>query len=193
MGLNPFARREDSHRLVVGMTGVKMGDRLVQVGCADEGRLAAVAEKVGLSGLAVAVVPDEQSVARVIRSAARAGVLVDVQIASPTDLPIDNGSFDLAVVDDTGGLLGDLQAEGRASLVRGVHRMLRPGGRIVCIGASLRSGLGAWLGGAPAAPSFVVSVDGSAILEAEGFRSVRTVGERDGLVFVEGIKPRPAP
>jgi len=40
------------------MTGVKMGDRFAQVGCPDGGRLAAVALKVGLSGRAVAIVPD---------------------------------------------------------------------------------------------------------------------------------------
>jgi hypothetical protein len=27
-------------------------------------------------------------------------------------------------------------------------------------------------------------------LEADGFKSVRTLAEREGLVFVEGIKPR---
>jgi len=28
------------------------------------------------------------------------------------------------------------------------------------------------------------------ILQADGFRSVRTLAEREGLVFVEGVKPR---
>jgi SAM-dependent methyltransferase len=190
VGLNPFVRREDSYRLAVSMTGVKMGDRLVQVGCADEGRLAAVAEKVGLSGHAVAVVPDERSAARVSKGAARAGVLVDVQVAPPTDLPIDDGSFDLAVVDDTGGMVGSMASQGRAALVRGVGRVLRPGGRMVFIGSSPRGRLGALLaGGASAAPP-VAPADAAAILEAGGFTLVRTLGERDGLVFVEGIKPR---
>ena len=47
-----FLKRDNPHSLVVGMTGVKMGDRLLQVGCAHGGRLAAVASKVGLSGRA---------------------------------------------------------------------------------------------------------------------------------------------
>ena len=54
----PRRRRDDPHLLVVGMTGVRMGDRVAQVGCAHGGRLAAVASKVGLSGRAVAFVPD---------------------------------------------------------------------------------------------------------------------------------------
>ena len=49
-----FLKRDDPHLLIVGMTGVKMGDRFVQIGCAHGGRLAAVAGKVGLSGRAVA-------------------------------------------------------------------------------------------------------------------------------------------
>src|SRR2546426_9868013 len=32
-----FLKRSDPYQLVVGMTGVKMGDRLVQIGCADGG------------------------------------------------------------------------------------------------------------------------------------------------------------
>ena len=37
-----FLKRDDPYALVVGMTGVKMGDRFVQIGCAHGGRLAAV-------------------------------------------------------------------------------------------------------------------------------------------------------
>src|SRR4029453_16740491 len=59
-----FLKRDDPHLLIVGMTGVKMGDRFVQVGCAHGGRLAAVAGKVGLSGRAVLVAPDEAAAER---------------------------------------------------------------------------------------------------------------------------------
>ena len=41
--LNPFVRRSDAHTLHVSMTGVKMGDRVAFIGCADGARLAAVA------------------------------------------------------------------------------------------------------------------------------------------------------
>src|SRR5580765_4326697 len=106
MWLNPFVRRADTHSLLVSMTGVKLGDRVAFVGCAHGGRLAAVAAKVGLSGRAVAVVPDESSADRARRGAENAGVLVEVEHAAPTRLPLDAASFDLAVVDDTGDLLG---------------------------------------------------------------------------------------
>ena len=74
--------------LIVGMTGVKMGDRMLQIDCADGGALAAVAAKVGLSGRAVAVVPDVATAVRARKAAERQGVLVEVEVAPPTALPM---------------------------------------------------------------------------------------------------------
>src|SRR5436305_1911902 len=109
--LNLFRRGGDSHALVVGMAGVKMGDRIAQIGCANGGRLAAVAARVGLSGRAVAIVPDEASASRARKGAAEAGVLVEIMTAPPTRLPVEDGVFDLTLVDDTAGLLGAMHAE----------------------------------------------------------------------------------
>jgi ubiquinone/menaquinone biosynthesis C-methylase UbiE len=169
------------------MTSVKMGDRLLQVGCANGGRLGAVAAKVGLSGRAVAVVPDESSGARARKGAADAGALVEVEVAPPTRLPVDDAGFDLVVVDDTGGVAALLSPDDRATMVRELLRALRPGGRVVFIGAGRASGLGAFVSGSR--PSFVSSGAATAAL-SDGFRSVRTLAEREGLIFVEGIKPR---
>jgi len=185
-----FLKRDDPYLLVVGMTGVKMGDQFVQVGCAHGGRLAAVAAKVGLTGRAVVVVPDESSAARARKGAADAGVLVEIEIAPPTRLPVADHGFDLAVVDDTGGLIGELGAEDRALSMRELLRVLRPGGRTLVIGAAPRVGLGGWLSRAPSGPPFAASGGAGEALQAGGFKSVRTLAEREGLVFVEGIKPR---
>jgi SAM-dependent methyltransferase len=185
---NPFVRKSAPSPLVVGMAGVKMGDRLVQVGCAHGGRLGAVASKVGLSGQAVAVVPDEASAAQARKGARSAGVLVEVEIAPPTRLPLSDAVFDVAVVDDTGGLLGTASPADQTATIAEIGRVLRPGGRAVLIGAT-RTGLGALLSRAPVPPPFVASEDGLRILGAV-FKPVRTLAEREGLVFVEGIKPR---
>ena len=82
-----FLKRQNPYLLLEAMTGVRMGDRLLQVGCANGGRLGAVAAKVGLSGRAVAVVPDAEAEARARSGAENAGVLVDVHLAPATKLP----------------------------------------------------------------------------------------------------------
>jgi ubiquinone/menaquinone biosynthesis C-methylase UbiE len=185
-----FARRADSHRLSVSMTGVKMGDSVVFIGCANGDRLAAAAAKVGLSGRAVAIVPDDPAAERARKGAAKLGVLLDVDTAPPTRLPVADASADLVVVDDTERLLDDMPAGHRPAFVREIVRVLRGGGRVVVIGAAPRSGIGALLNRAPAERLFTASGAVNAALVADGFRSVRTLAEREGLVFVEGIKPR---
>jgi ubiquinone/menaquinone biosynthesis C-methylase UbiE len=190
MAMNPFVRRADPYLLVVGMSGVKLGDRVVQIGCAHGGRLAAIAGKVGLSGRAVAVVPDEASAKRAERGAADAGVLVEIERSSATRLPLGDAEFDLAVLDDTGDLLGAMRAEDRVASIREAFRVLRPGGRVLVVGAAPRGGLGGLLSRGRNDASFASSGMATKALEADGFRSVRVLAERDGLVFVEGTKRR---
>jgi len=180
----PFLKKTDPHALAVAMTTVKMGDELLHIGCADGDRMGAIAVKVGLSGRAVAVVPDEDSAARARRGAAGAGALVDVHITPLSKLPLDHDAFDLAVVDDTGGLLATMRPEDRVALVRETARVLKPRGRVIVIGAVPRGGLAAIFTRAQSGPSF----DPQPSLEADGFRFVRLLGEREGLKFVEGVK-----
>ncbi len=172
------------------MIGVKMGDRAAFVGCAHGGRLAAVAARVGLSGRAVAIVPDRASAERVSKGAAQVGVLVEIEVAPPTQLPLEPASIDLAVLDDTNGLLGLMPHGEQVASVRELARILRPGGRAVLVGVSSRAGLRSLLTGAQSQPPFVGSEVANQTMEANGFGIVRTLAEREGLVFVEGIRPR---
>jgi len=190
MVMNPFRKASDPYPLVVSMTGVKMGDRVALIGCAHGARLAAIAGKVGLSGRAVAMVPDESSADRMRKGAEHGGVLVEVEVAPPSRLPAGDGAFDLAVVDDTAGLLGTMRAEERVRSVRELLRILRPGGRVIVLGAAERGGFGAILTRAQSGPPFTASGGANLALQADGFRSVRTLAEREGIVFVEGVKPR---
>jgi ubiquinone/menaquinone biosynthesis C-methylase UbiE len=180
----PFLRKPNPHALPVAMTTVKMGDQLVQIGCADGARMGAIAAKVGLSGRAVTIVSDENSAARARKGAAEAGALVDVHVAPPSQLPLEDHAFDLAVIDDTGGFFATLRPDDRMALVRETARVLKPRGRVIVIGAVPRGGLGALLTRAQSAPWF----DPQPSLEADGFRFVRVLGEREGLKFVEGLK-----
>jgi SAM-dependent methyltransferase len=187
-----FLKRQNPHGLAVSMTAAKMGDRLLQIGCAHGGRLGAVAVKVGLSGRAAAAVPDQASAERARKGGEEAGVLVDIEIAPPAQLPYENAAFDLVVADDTGGLFATLPPDDRAKAVRELARVLRPGGRVVLIGATPRNGIGAVFSRTESVPQFVASGDAVKALEADGFRSARVIGEREGLAFVEAITPRDA-
>lgn len=187
MLLNPFRRRDSPFTLVVGMTGVKMGDRLVQIGCADAAQLAAVAAKVGLSGRAAAIVANPTAGARVERAAARAGVLVEVTVSPLTRLPVEDGVFDVAIVDDTAADFTHMSPDDRRAIVRETLRVLRPGGRVMVLGAGVRTGLAAKL--QQRGPD-TISADPTPALQADGYRAVRVLAERDGLIFYEGMKPR---
>jgi len=185
-----WIKRQDPYTLVVGMTGVKLGDRVAQVGCANGGALAAIAAKAGLSGRAVVVVPDQETAARAQKAAARQGVLVEVEVAPSTRLPIDAASVDLAIIDDADGSFSAMAAETRVATIRELARIVRPGGRAMIIGAAPREGLAALLSRGPAGPSLAASGDATKALDAGGFRGARTLARREGLVFVEGMKPR---
>ncbi len=187
MFLSLFRRRDNPYSLVVGMSGVQMGDRLLQVGCVDAAQLAAIAGKVGLSGRAAAIVPDAATGAQVEKAASRAGVLVEVTVSPLTrPLPVDDSAFDVAIVDDTAAAFTRMSPSDRGLVVRETLRVLRPGGRVMIIGATARTGLGAALQrGTP-----VLSADPTAAFQADGYKAVRVLAERDGLIFYEGMKPR---
>jgi ubiquinone/menaquinone biosynthesis C-methylase UbiE len=184
-----WIKRHDPYQLIVGMTGVKLGDRFVQIGCAHGGRLAAVAAKVGLSGRAVAIVSDEASARRAQKAAESAGVLVEVETGPPTRLSADDAAFDIAVIDDSGGFFSALSAADRTAAVRELARVVRPGGRLMIVGSTPRQGLAALLSRGSETPA-LATADAVKWLEADGFRGVRTLAAREGLVFVEGIRPR---
>lgn len=186
MFLNPFRRRDNPFTLVVGMTGIKMGDRFIQVGCADAARLCAIAGKVGLSGRAAAVVPDAPTGARIEKSASRAGVLVEVAVSPMARLPVEDDAFDLVLVDDTALAFSQATDADRAAAVQEATRVLRQGGRLMVLGNVPQGGLAGALSGSSA----VRSTDPSPVLLANGYRTVRVLAERDGLIFYEGMKPR---
>jgi hypothetical protein len=172
--------------LPVGMASVKMGDQIALIGCADGGRLGAIAAKVGLSGRAAAFLPDEASAARARKGAAANGVLVEVDVTPTSRLPAEDAAFNIVIVDDTGGLLATMNPDERTATVREALRILKRGGRMMVIGSVPRTGLSALLSRSPGGPQF----NPQPTLEAGGFKFVRVLGEREGLRFVEGLKPR---
>jgi SAM-dependent methyltransferase len=156
--------------LQVAMTGIRMGERYLQIFCSDDTLTRGLATKAGLSGVAALAAADETQARRAEKAASKAGVLIEVKTTPPTAIPWDDGSFDMVVVDDTHGHFSGLSPDERSGCLAEAWRVLRPGGRVEYIA---RMGEAA---------------DAEAQLGAARFRPVRTLAERDGFRFVEGLK-----
>jgi SAM-dependent methyltransferase len=177
-----FLRRRRGEPLHVSMMGVRMGERVLQIGCDDETLLAGVAVKVGLSGATAAVVTDEAAVGSAQRAGIEAGALIDVEQAPLTAMPFEPGAFDVVIVDDTAGRFAARPPEERLGALREALRVVRPGGRIAIVEGL---GGGRFLGTIGRPEGYA----GDALLREAGFSPVRTLAERERYRFYEGLKP----
>jgi ubiquinone/menaquinone biosynthesis C-methylase UbiE len=182
-------RRLDIDPLAVSMAGVKLGERLLQIGVDDAALAGQLAAKTGLSGTAAHMVSSDDEAALVNRGAKKAGVLVEVRAGSLDRLPFDDGAFDLAVIHSARGQLASSTADERNGALREAHRVLRVGGRLIVIETGTATGLRSMLRPAPAAQAAYDAGGGSeAAVRQAGFGAVRDLGDREGLKFVEGLK-----
>lgn len=185
----PFRKSGEPHALSVAMTGVRLGDQLLQIGCADPILLGALGSKVGLSGRAAVAVASDGMETRARRGAEKAGVLIDVARTDFRTLPFDDGTFNLVVVDSTEDLLGWLSDSDRGVCVTEALRVLAPRGRIIVIESGRPSGLSSLFRRPPPTNTSYQQAGGSlAALTHGGFRAVRTLAERGGKVFIEGTR-----
>ncbi len=171
--------------LEVAMSGVKLGDRLLVLGCGDGTLIAQLALKTGLTGRACALDEDAARTARAGRIVEREGALVEMLTAPWTRLPLESAGFDIVVIRDA---LAGVELHQRAAMVGEVLRVLRPGGRCLVIEGGGRGGLGALFQGRTGNAEYASSGGASRALTAAGFRAVRPLAERGGLTFVEGVK-----
>jgi ubiquinone/menaquinone biosynthesis C-methylase UbiE len=172
--------------LQVAMTGVRMGEKYLQVYCHDATLTRGLATKTGLSGAAALAAADDRQAARARKAADQAGVLIEIAIGSPATLAWPDQTFDMVVIDNTAGDLSNGSAEARQATLREARRVLRPGGRAEVIERLPGGGL---FGAPPPPPEYARSGGAAAALEAGGFKPVRILAERDGFRFVEGLKP----
>jgi SAM-dependent methyltransferase len=175
-----FLRKSNLERLPIAMSGVRMGERALQVGINDPSLAGAIAAKVGLSGHAAIAVADERAAAVAKRAASIGGALVDVQIAPLDALPFAVDAFDLIVL-HVGAAVPALDSPAGAGMIRECHRVLRVGGRIVVIEGSPRT----FFKGSTLDPDAKRAV---AALSAGGFAVARVLAEREGFRFTEGLK-----
>lgn len=174
-----------SEPLAVSMSGVKLGDRLLVLGCGDGALIAQLALKTGLTGRACALDEAEARATRAQETATRDGALIESFTAPWTELPFDAAAFDVAVIRDA---LAGLELHRRGAMLAELLRVLRPGGRAIVIEGGGRGGLGALFQGRPVNAEYASSGGAHRALSAAGFRAVRVLAERDGFRFVEGVK-----
>jgi ubiquinone/menaquinone biosynthesis C-methylase UbiE len=179
-------RKSTGESLSISMAGIKLGDRLLVVGCGDPILLAQLAAKTGLTGRALAVDERDAVVATAAEVAAREGALVETATAPWTSLPVENDSFDVAVVRD---VLAPLAPHRRAACIAEIARALRPGGRCLVIDGTARTGISALIGGAAPPGDYGAQGGLVQILTNQGFKAARVIAERDGLRFAEAVKP----
>ena len=166
--------------LAVTMTGVKLGDRLLVVGGTHEKIVAQLALKPGLTGLTCVLDEKADVSTRAAAAAEREGALVERETAPHTMLPHNDSAFDIVVINHA---LGRVAPDRRIQILNEARRVLRNGGRCIAIEAAARGALASLVtkGGAPA-------TDLEQAFSAAGLRAVRTLAQREGMVFVEGAR-----
>ena len=159
--------------LHVSMTGVRMGERFLQIGCYDKALLAGLAAKVGLSGTSAVAAFDESQVKLARSIGAKVGALIEVEdIDKGRAWPYGEALFDMVVIDNTGDEFRGI--EHHDELLRNALRTVRPGGRIEAV---------------TRVQSPHPHVDFQQLLTTAGFKPVRLLAERNGFRFVEGLRP----
>lgn len=180
-------RKSSLEHLAVSMAGVKLGDRLLVVGCADPYLIAQLAVKTGLTGRAFAVDDDGRAVAAAEQIVSQEGALIETATAPWDAVPLDAESFDVAVLRD---VLPHLTVADRDACLSEVRRVLRAGGRCLVIDGKGRGRLTPVVRRGPA-PSDYREADGPVrVLTAQGLKPARILAARDGLLFAEAFKPR---
>jgi SAM-dependent methyltransferase len=177
-----FRHARPQEPLIVSITGVRLGHRIVGVIGSHPEPFLAMAAKVGITGGALALTSDPEAVARVHAAALEHGVLVDaVPLAVP--LPLPDGSFDLALVDPE-PRAGAERAP--VALLQELRRVLRPGGRaIVAVPAPASAFAG--LFGFTSRPLDVQSL--LDLLKEAGFMAARLLATHGGVGYVEAARP----
>jgi hypothetical protein len=186
LSLFRFRRGRGPADLALGMAGVRLGERLLQVGPSDPAVFVKAAAKAGLTGRAVAIVESTAAKLAIEAVAAHDGVFVEVMQATPGAWPCDDGTFDVVIVD--GDQLVAAQPDRQTALLADTKRVVRGGGRVLAVNRRPR-GLAGRLGFESRE-----SDDGAAqslmrLLSCAGFGPVRFLAAREGMTFVEAFRP----
>jgi ubiquinone/menaquinone biosynthesis C-methylase UbiE len=168
----------------LAMVGAKPGQLVLVIG-AGSGQLAAeIALVTGLNGRTVVVSRERDAERTVEAAAARAGALVEFEAIASSTLAAAGDTVDIVVLQRQ---LGDSDID-RAALASEAVRVLRPGGRVIVIEGA-EPGTKPGLGRRPPAPAVDAATIQSLLAET-GLKATRVLGEAEGTLYIEGVKPR---
>ena len=172
--------------LRVSIAGLRPGDKVLQIGDRDPRLIAYLAAQAGLNGQASALVVDDEAAKSIKAAAKKQGALVEVKVAPLKTPPFAEGWFDVVVIPY---LIGTMRPHERVGTLQSARHVLRIGGRCLIMETAQRGGLGALFSGRSLDPHYRAHGGAEAAMQAEGFKPVRILAERDGLLFAEGMKP----
>jgi ubiquinone/menaquinone biosynthesis C-methylase UbiE len=164
------------------MVGARAADSIAVLGAPGPIEAALAAEigvETGLNGRTVVIDVGEAARARVDAAAAKAGALVEFQWAPVTMLPLDAGTFDIAVVNRQ---LAALDGRNRIACCEEALRIIKPTGRVVVIEGVKRPGL---FGLFPTKLPGLPPDDVKDALTRAGAKAVRLLADVDGVMFFE--------
>src|SRR4051812_28794777 len=141
-------RRQRTFGRLVELAGVSAGDRVLDVGCGPGYLTALAADAAAPGGNAVGVDPSQPMIEQARRT--RGTGNCSFQVGKAESLDAVDGAFDVVV---SSLAVHHIPAEARAAAFAEMHRVLRPGGRLVVADFQPPSGrLGRRLVGASAGP-----------------------------------------
>jgi ubiquinone/menaquinone biosynthesis C-methylase UbiE len=164
------------------MVAARTADAVAVLGAPGVAEAALAAEiglETGLNGRTLVIDVGSEARARVEAAAAKAGALVEFEWAPVTMLPIDAGTFDVAVINRQ---LSTLDGRNRVACCEEALRILKPNGRVVVIEGVRRPGL---FGLFPTKQPGLPPEDVKDALTQAGAKAVRLLADVDGVVFFE--------
>jgi len=120
------AERSRFRQKQIELSGIRPGDRVLDVGCGTGSLVILAGIAVGTNGAAAGIDIAPNMISTAQRKAERAGLAVDFRVASIDSLPYPDGSFD--VVTST-MMFHHLPVPVKAEGLREIHRVLKARGR----------------------------------------------------------------